>query len=263
MILEGKLFLFYEQGNEGSVWAFQDNRFMSWEPPAFGVSSNDVVKDINNSARSGETSEAEVFLNGQWLSFPDPMTKDPDYIKSTLYCGEAGGDLSADKRLMIRYGLKIKYVKQQLDECYGENNWKWGGGSPHSILLADGTCVHIGLSPKSDPGRPYGIPQNGLTRVTVKWEDGEIEYHRKSDTLLVELWSYDGLHVLKNGDRLKVIHPTEKTIVWDGVIELKSFPVFTEHANGRWIHADQTGISRQEWSDFFFKKYPAQLQVSG
>ncbi|MEO1010029.1 MAG: hypothetical protein AAFX53_01910 [Bacteroidota bacterium] len=72
---------------------------------------------------------------------------------------------------------------------------------------------------------------------------------------------YDRLHILKNGDRLKIEHPTEELIVWDGVVDLRQFDQFTEDAGGLWIHADQKGISREEWSKYFFNNYPAKLYV--
>lgn len=71
--------------------------------------------------------------------------------------------------------------------------------------------------------------------------------------------AYDRLHILKNGNRLKIVHPTEKSLVWDGMIDLEQFDLFTEDARGMWIHADQKGIPRDEWSTYFFDNYPAEL----
>lgn len=261
MILEGKLFLYSETGTEGGYWAFQDNKHISLKAPSFGVANKRKVRDINNPNRLGLTSDCEVYLNQEWLPFHDPIIKDPDYLVSSLYCGEEKGDLSADKRLMERYNFKIKYAAQRLDEKYGANNWKIEGGLL-KVILNDGTHLHFGSTPTTEPDRPYGISQNDLTRVTVTWDDGTIEYQRKSDTLLVEAWDYKGLHILKDGDKLKISHPTEKVLVWDGVIELKPLGLFTEHADGMWIHADQKGISRNEWSKFFFDNFSALLQVS-
>ena len=73
-----------------------------------------------------------------------------------------------------------------------------------------------------------------------------------------ESWSYDGLHYLENGDHLKIFDP-EGNIYWEGSIQLKMHPVFTEEANGFWIHADQAGIDRQFWARPFFKHYRAEL----
>lgn len=260
MILEGKLFLYSETGTEGGYWAFQDNNYISLVPPSFGVSNESKVWDINTRDRSGLTSDCEIYLNQEWLPFPDPLNNDPDYQISSLYCGEVKGDLSADKRLMNRYKFKIKYAAQRLDEIYGINNWKLEGGLSN-VILKDGTHLSFGVTPSSEPNRPYGIPQNGLTMVTVEWDDGTIEYQRKSDTLLVEQWDYKGLHILKNGDKLKIVHPIEKSLIWYGVIELKPHKLFTEQANGMWIHADQKRISREEWSKFFFLNFPAQLKL--
>lgn len=73
--------------------------------------------------------------------------------------------------------------------------------------------------------------------------------------------AFDALYILKDGDRLIVQHPTEKTILWDGVINLIQFDSFTENASGMWIHADQKDISREKWSTYFFNNYPAQLHT--
>ena len=74
-----------------------------------------------------------------------------------------------------------------------------------------------------------------------------------------ENWSYEGLNILKNGDQLTIYHPDNNSEVWSGVIALKQHPLFTEHASGFWIHADQIGIDRNTWAEYFFKGYSARL----
>ncbi len=75
-----------------------------------------------------------------------------------------------------------------------------------------------------------------------------------------EAWSYDGLHPLKDGDRLKIFDKDDPTkVVWQGVIKLKQHPLFTEHANGLWIHTDQEGVDRATWSKWFFGGHTAEL----
>jgi hypothetical protein len=76
-------------------------------------------------------------------------------------------------------------------------------------------------------------------------------------------WSYEGLHILKNGDQLKIFSnesPTE--VVWKGEIQLKEHGPFTEHVDGLWIHSDQIGVARGTWSAWFFKGLPAELTPS-
>jgi len=72
-------------------------------------------------------------------------------------------------------------------------------------------------------------------------------------------WSYEGLHILQNNDRLTIYHPDDNKEVWSGVINLKQYNLFTEHALGMWIHADQIGIERDVWAEYFFKGYSAKL----
>ena len=264
-IFEGTLFFYSETGTEGGFWALQDKNFIFLNPPAYGVQDNCKVWDINDQNRSGITTKSEVFLNEEWLPLPDPICRDSDYRLSSLWHGEGQGDLLADKRLMERYGFKLKYKSERLDEEYGVGNWTLEESSSSIcfyVNINDGRRFHDSFgTPQSEPNRPYGIPQNGLTRVTVEWNDGTIEYRRKSDTLLVESWSYEGLHILKNGDKLKIFDPVEKSIIWDGIIDLKQYNLFTEYtANGCFIRADQKNISREKWANYFFNKYPAQLR---
>ena len=75
-----------------------------------------------------------------------------------------------------------------------------------------------------------------------------------------EEWSYEGLHVLKNGDKLKIFSQSDpQLVVWSGTISLIHYPCFTEDALGVWIHDDQQGIQRETWAEYFFKEYPAEL----
>ena len=71
---------------------------------------------------------------------------------------------------------------------------------------------------------------------------------------------YEGLHVLADGDELQIFDPTDPTkVVWSGAIALTLHPLFTVDVFGWWIHADQRGIDRIAWAEFFFKEYPAEV----
>lgn len=73
-------------------------------------------------------------------------------------------------------------------------------------------------------------------------------------------WSYEGLHILENGDNLVIYSPENPNkIVWQGIISLHQHLLFTEDASGLWIHADQEGVDREVWAAYFFKEYPAEL----
>lgn len=80
-----------------------------------------------------------------------------------------------------------------------------------------------------------------------------------NDTFRHEQYSYEGLHVLENGDRLTIYSPDAKEVVWEGEISLKPYHIFTEDAFGVWIHADQEGVDRKTWAKWFFESYPAKL----
>ena len=257
MELEGRLCFYSETGTEGGYWAFQESRYINLVSPTFGVSNKQTVYDIDNDSRKGITSNSEVLLNNKWLPLPDPLTQEPDYLESTLYKGEEQGDLSADARLMEKYDFKINYTEDRANKEYGKGNWKFSGHGKQ-IILEDGSKMSFGIT--CSPNRPYGIPQNAITRVTINWNDGRIEENRKSNTLLVEQWDYKGLHILENQDVLKIKDPETLNWIWEGEIDLKQFGVFQELAKGAWIHAEQRGVDRETWADYFFNKYPATYQ---
>lgn len=77
-----------------------------------------------------------------------------------------------------------------------------------------------------------------------------------------EAWSYDGLIRLENGDKLTIFDRFDLTkVVWSGVIDLTMLPLFTETApDGQWIHADQNGVDRLTWANWFINQYPAELE---
>lgn len=75
-----------------------------------------------------------------------------------------------------------------------------------------------------------------------------------------ENWSYEGLHILKDGDELTIFSKDCSSVVWSGKIELTTFSLFTEHVSGLWIHADQKDVPRHIWGMWFFEEYPAFLR---
>lgn len=73
-------------------------------------------------------------------------------------------------------------------------------------------------------------------------------------------WSYEGMHILKDGDSLKIFSKTNpQEIAWQGIISLIHFRPFKEDAFGYWIHADQIGVERETWATYFLEEWPAEL----
>lgn len=81
----------------------------------------------------------------------------------------------------------------------------------------------------------------------------------KHEEEIGEYWDYEGLHILKDGDRLTIYNPDNKIEIWAGIINLKQYDSFTEGASGMWIHADQIGVERNTWAEYFFRQLPAKL----
>jgi hypothetical protein len=129
-----------------------------------------------------------------------------------------------------------------------------------------GYCKNCGIYIKEQSG-PLKVQ-----RVTVLDEEMMREYERtgkikekldcangEHEEEIGDSWSYEGLHILQDGDHLTIYHPGNNREVWSGVINLKQHDLFTEYASGMWIHADQIGIERDVWAEYFFKEYPAKL----
>lgn len=73
-------------------------------------------------------------------------------------------------------------------------------------------------------------------------------------------WSYYGLHVLGDGDRLTIYDKHDlNAIVWEGVIDMVRLPQFTEAVEGMWVNVEQIGVERGLWTRWFFHEYPAVL----
>jgi len=248
-----------ETGTEGGYWAFQDNRHIVRAPAKWGLWYEQVVWDADNPDREGKCREdLELFCDGVWRPLPDPMNKDPDYPLSSLFRGEERGDRAADQRLMKKYGFRMKYAADRMNERYGEGTWHLEDSG--TAVTADGTRILYGGTPTTEPRRPYGVGPDDITRVTVEWEDGTVE-KRQCDTLLVIKWEHEGLHILKDGDLLTIYDKKTEIPVWHGEIKLKQHPLFTEHAFGFWIHADQEDVERDTWAKYFFREYLAVLAI--
>jgi hypothetical protein len=75
------------------------------------------------------------------------------------------------------------------------------------------------------------------------------------------LRGYQGMHLLGDGDHLKVFNE-DGSVRWEGVIRLQSYPPFKESAGNLWIHSDQVGVERQFWAEMFLQELKAELSVS-
>jgi hypothetical protein len=257
-ILEGKLLLYSETGMEGGYLSIQDNHFIKFTSPTFGLSNGSKVWDKNDQNRQGVTLNTEVLINNNWLEFPDPIWKDKDFESSSLYCGEQKGDLEADKRLSGKYNFKIKYAVERLNEIYGQGNWRIDRQLPH-VTLKDGTHLHFGDTPETIPPRPYGIPQGAKTRVTVKWNDGLIEYQKISDEILVEQYDYKGLNMLKETDIIKVLDKEKRCVVCEGQINKIPLIVFSETTSGHFEELIKKPDELRDWEKYFTENFNAEL----
>lgn len=81
-------------------------------------------------------------------------------------------------------------------------------------------------------------------------------------TLLMPfLWSWEGTHVLADGDILTIFdknNPSKK--IWSDTIKLKNYKSIHYSSNRRWsIETKPKGIKRKHWTKWFVESYPAEL----
>lgn len=119
----------------------------------------------------------------------------------------------------------------------------------------------------------YGVYDDRGNRLDISPLEGVCHFHSETgtegglwsfqDSRFISpggSWSYEGLHVLCDGDHLTIFSPDNpQQVVWSGTISLREHPLFAEHTSGFWIHADQDGVARDTWAEYFFKNYPAKL----
>ncbi|OGN01524.1 MAG: hypothetical protein A3B91_00105 [Candidatus Yanofskybacteria bacterium RIFCSPHIGHO2_02_FULL_41_29] len=76
-----------------------------------------------------------------------------------------------------------------------------------------------------------------------------------------ECWSYDGLHILENGDILTVNSKDDpNTIIWKGTIKLSGLAPGCAHVNGVLkVFSFQEDTDKNTWLKWFFEEYPAKL----
>ena len=72
-------------------------------------------------------------------------------------------------------------------------------------------------------------------------------------------WSYDGLKLLQNGDRLEVRDPDSGETLWVGVVALEPVAWGKETAGSLWVRQLPENVEREQWQEWFLGRYPATL----
>ncbi len=255
MLIKGKLYLFSEQGMEGGYLSIIDNNFIDYYKPNHGIQENIKVYDAKFPSKVGVTSKAEMYSNDSWIPLRDPILDDVDYKISSLYVGEEKGDFEADKRLMLKYNFKLIYTKEKADRLYGKGNWTFNK-SKSRIILNNGKIMMLGGTPESIPQRPYLIPNANLVRVTVHWNDGTIEEKRLSNTLFLERWNFDGLHIIEKNDYVKVLEANTNNTISEGKIKQIPLKIFSHTIENHFTNKSQ------HWKNYFINEYRAEIYRS-
>lgn len=253
--IKGRLLFYTEQGMEGGYLSIQDESLINLinVDSVYGFGESRKVWDPKNIDRFGATSDAEILVNEKWISYYDPIYKDKDYRISSLFCGELKGDLEADNRLSKKFNFRFKYSEERLNETYGKGNWSIDKNLSN-VILKDGTELHFGDHPSTEPQRPYGIPNDAIVRVTVDWNDGIIERNKLVSELLIERWDYKGLHSLKDEDILTVFEPKTKLKIIEIMVNQIPLKTFSQTLDG---HFDS---SNSIWRKYFEETYDAEIK---
>ena len=122
----------------------------------------------------------------------------------------------------------------------------------------DFVCSKCGDWMKKEYAKRRG--RKGLTDFDGRKKCKNGDRHAPEAAFPQGMWSYDGLHILKDEDRLTIYSKESPTkVVWSGIIKLRQYPLFSESVSNMWIHADQKGISRKKWAKWFLEEHPAKL----
>lgn len=78
-----------------------------------------------------------------------------------------------------------------------------------------------------------------------------------------ENWSYEGLHILVQGDYLTIFAKDDPSYVtWKGKIALKEYGPVAYHDGVFYAYYNQIGVDREVWKQWFIDQLPAVLQRS-
>jgi hypothetical protein len=253
--IKGRLLFYTEQGMEGGYLSIQAETLINLinVDSVYGFGQSRKVWDPKNIERFGTTFNPEILVNHKWVSYNDPIHKDEDYRISSLFCGELKGDLEADNRLSKKYNFRFKYSEERLNETYGKGNWSIDKNLPN-VILTDGTKLHVGDHPSTEPQRPYGIRYNTIVRVSVDWNDGIIEQNKLVSELFIERWDYKGLHSLKDEDILTVFDPKTNLKIVENTVNQISLKTYSQTLDE---HFDS---SNSIWRKYFEENYHAEIK---
>ncbi len=118
----------------------------------------------------------------------------------------------------------------------------------HRLRIDKGTDMRV-----AKRGTLYLWQDQGMEWAEYAFQDAE-HIHRAADGR--ERWSYDGLHVVGEGDWLRVFHPDGERIEWEGRLS------FRPRWWVRWLRRAELvprGLDPARWESWFVEQRPAEL----
>jgi hypothetical protein len=97
------------------------------------------------------------------------------------------------------------------------------------------------------------------TEIGPVWAFQDNKYITR-DSMSQEQWSYEGLHILEEGDYLTIYHPADPDeIIWEGMISATGVLLNKLGFISALNHPKNLDINSKKWERFFAKNYPAIL----
>lgn len=131
-------------------------------------------------------------------------------------------------------------------------------------MLIKGTLMFY--SETGTEGGYWALQDGAFTHTADDLVNGECPYEFEDSCPVLDGVSdvhskYEGLHGLKQGDRLKIFNPGESraNLYWQGTVDLGNDPLFQNDVWGVWVHNQPVDIERDFWAKPFFEGYKALL----
>ncbi len=112
--------------------------------------------------------------------------------------------------------------------------------------------------PEFEPDGDKPIENTGLIMRSCKKGEHDV------GPVEVPTRDYEGLHILKTGDRLTVYSKDDPShVLWEGNVQLTPFTVYKDTWGAYWIHNKPKNIDIDVWGRYFLDGHPAQLIIKG
>ena len=118
-----------------------------------------------------------------------------------------------------------------------------------------------------DDGSDFRSARKGdVSNLDIEWDDQILDMARKSDSVLVERWSYEGLEYINDGDKLIVLSKgIGSSAIWAGTVEIERQDPYHEDSYSAFGLASHyrpmlKNVDADTWAGWFFDEKYAILE---